>query len=95
MSGKPSSGYFFGYLDSIRAFAVLGVVFFHCLYFDPDGGPLKKALFSLVRGGWMGVPIFFVLSGFLISFPIFKNSDAFSLKSNQRQLSNLIRCRIF
>jgi peptidoglycan/LPS O-acetylase OafA/YrhL len=41
-------------LDGIRAFAVLGVMFFH-------------AGVSWARGGLLGVDVFFVLSGFLIT----------------------------
>ncbi|WP_316810262.1 acyltransferase [Pedobacter heparinus] len=43
-------------LDGLRGFAVLLVVFFHCFGFT------KLSYF-----GWMGVDLFFVLSGFLIT----------------------------
>jgi peptidoglycan/LPS O-acetylase OafA/YrhL len=38
-------------LDGLRAFAVLIVLFHHC---------------RLLPGGWIGVDVFFVLSGYLI-----------------------------
>lgn len=41
-------------LDGLRAIAVIGVLFFHLL-------PTE------VKGGWLGVPLFFVISGYLIS----------------------------
>jgi len=49
-------------IDGLRAFAVLGVVAFHTF---PDH----------LRGGFIGVDIFFVISGYLISTIIFENLD--------------------
>lgn len=57
-------------IDGLRAFAVIAVIFFH-------------AEFYLFRGGYVGVDIFFVISGYLISNLIFKemHSKTFSLKN--------------
>ncbi|MBO9521971.1 MAG: acyltransferase [Nocardioidaceae bacterium] len=49
-------------LDGIRAFAVLAVVAFHA--------GLKPA-----TGGWLGVDIFFVLSGYLITLILLREQD--------------------
>ncbi len=47
-------------IDLLRAVAIIGVVFFHL------GDPLNINPFQINRFGWMGVDLFFVLSGFLI-----------------------------
>ncbi|MGY2185517.1 O-acetyltransferase OatA [compost metagenome] len=49
-------------IDGLRAIAVLAVVGFH-------------AFPSLIRGGFVGVDVFFVISGFLISTIIFESLD--------------------
>ena len=47
-------------LDGLRFLAFLLVFFFHALQFSPWGN------WAIIRFGYLGVPIFFVLSGFLI-----------------------------
>ena len=49
-------------IDGLRAFAVLAVVAFH-------------AFPSSVKGGFIGVDVFFVISGYLITTIIFENLD--------------------
>jgi peptidoglycan/LPS O-acetylase OafA/YrhL len=48
-------------LDTLRAFAVLVVMLYHLSIF----GELPKSLLPVTAYGWMGVDLFFVLSGFL------------------------------
>ncbi len=50
-------------IDGLRAFAVLSVVIFH-------------AFPSLIPGGFVGVDVFFVISGFLISGILFKEIES-------------------
>ncbi len=50
-------------LDGLRAFAILGVILFHCY---PGEGWLSWSRFA-GEAGWMGVDLFFVLSGYLIT----------------------------
>jgi peptidoglycan/LPS O-acetylase OafA/YrhL len=57
-------------LDTLRGVAVLLVLFFHGFNFNPihfsPTGVIRWYLFA-TAGGWIGVNLFFVLSGFLIT----------------------------
>ena len=57
-------------LDVMRAAAILLVVFSHTLWIVPNAKGLVLDLLSL--SGFLGVEIFFVLSGFLIGKIIYK-----------------------
>jgi peptidoglycan/LPS O-acetylase OafA/YrhL len=57
-------------LDTIRGIAVLGVLLLHAFSWQYAGlhfGALARALLVATRPGWLGVNLFFVLSGFLIT----------------------------
>ena len=57
-------------LDTIRGMAILGVVFYHGLYWARDLGPYSRGqrqFLTLMATGQFGVNLFFVLSGFLIT----------------------------
>ena len=52
-------------LDTLRSVAILAVITFHICAFHSDG-VLQPFLDPIGRFGWMGVDLFFVLSGYLI-----------------------------
>jgi peptidoglycan/LPS O-acetylase OafA/YrhL len=74
----PASGYFFPFLDGMRGIAILSVVIFHTVYFNPST-TLGVMANSLVSTGGFGVPIFFTLSGFLISLAVFTAKNPFDV----------------
>jgi peptidoglycan/LPS O-acetylase OafA/YrhL len=57
-------------LDALRGVAILGVIFLHGFYWQYSGlhfSRLQRLLLLATRPGWLGVNLFFVLSGFLIT----------------------------
>lgn len=54
-------------LTALRFFAALFVLLYHSRYFA-EGGWLEIPMFALFSAGDLGVDIFFVLSGFVISY---------------------------
>jgi peptidoglycan/LPS O-acetylase OafA/YrhL len=82
---SASTGSHFDVLDGLRGVAILLVVCSHALYTNPSQGIIQKLVnYGLIQGGWMGVPIFFVLSGFLISYPFFQKRETDPQFWNQR-----------
>ena len=67
----PSSGSHFELLDGLRGLAILLVICSHHFYVNPALGKTFGFVGGLIHSGWMGVPVFFVLSGFVISYPLF------------------------
>jgi len=55
-------------LDFLRAFAIIMVVFFHILVMFPH----PDWLANVAKFGWIGVDLFFALSGFLIASQLFE-----------------------
>ena len=61
-------------LDLLRAVAVFLVIGRHVKYpLDAGWGPIGETVMrTWTRGGWVGVDLFFVLSGFLVSGLLFR-----------------------
>ena len=55
-------------LDGLRAFAILPVMLHHCW-------PAGHWTSFLAEAGWMGVDLFFVLSGYLITGILLKSGS--------------------
>lgn len=77
-------------IDGLRAVAVLGVFFFHLNW-------------PMFKGGWLGVDVFFVISGFLISSLLLKEMEStgsvslsdFYLRRVRRIMPALLVCLLF
>ena len=58
-------------LDSFRATAVLMVLLSHCVYGwplpDASTAWIPRTALALISHGWLGVDLFFILSGYLIT----------------------------
>ncbi len=54
-------------LDGLRGLAVLMVMFGHFWLAQKPVGALQTWAYTIVQNGWVGVDLFFVLSGFLIT----------------------------
>lgn len=63
----PALGKHVPMLDGLRGLAILVVMCFHSLILRPDMGTDANLYLKLMHAGWMGVDLFFVLSGFLIT----------------------------
>lgn len=65
-------------LDTLRGVAVLGVVLLHGFYWQYSTlsvGALARKILVLTQPGWVGVNLFFVLSGFLITGILLDSRD--------------------
>mgnify|MGYP001181482924 CR=1 FL=1 len=78
-------------IDGLRTIAVFGVIFYHANFFALGH--------NLFQGGFIGVDIFFVISGYLISGLIFKEiylTNSFSFKNfYERRIRRIIPVLFF
>ena len=63
----PRPGEHLPALDGLRGIAIIVVLCFHSLVLRPDMGTAANLYLKVMSGGWVGVDLFFVLSGFLIT----------------------------
>lgn len=71
-SRETSGGRFIPQIDGLRTLAVLTVVLFHLddQMGKPEvSGAVDRAFTSLIRRGFLGVPIFFAISAFIVALP--------------------------
>ncbi len=85
-------------LDGLRAIAILWVVLHNALAFDFGSGERIKVLSIIANAGWVGVQLFFVLSGFLITRNLIRtreNPNYFRAFYTRRALRILPLCYVF
>lgn len=68
-------------LDTLRGLAILLVLLYHCTPNDNPNLGLSSLLFKVATAGWLGVDLFFVLSGYLVG------SAILNLKQRGRPIS--------
>ena len=64
---EPERGRHSPALDGIRGLAVIMVMAHHWTFLNGSRNPFDQTLTSAMNWGWIGVELFFVLSGFLIT----------------------------
>jgi peptidoglycan/LPS O-acetylase OafA/YrhL len=69
---NPSSSRDYEFLDGLRGIAILIVVLDHLIYTNPKSSVWIHFIGGIFGMGATGVPLFFTLSGFLISWPFWK-----------------------
>jgi peptidoglycan/LPS O-acetylase OafA/YrhL len=83
-SRRTSSGHFIPEIDGLRFIAIAWVYIFHlCAYTEqkiPGIAPTPDILKPVLHYGFFGVPVFFVISGFVLALPF----ASYRLKNTQR-----------
>ena len=62
------------FVDGLRGFAALGVVVYHISRYGSIAAAARSVtpnwLATLLKHGWVGVQMFFVMSGFVIAYSL-------------------------
>src|SRR5579872_3761860 len=62
------------YIDALRGIAALGVACYHIARYEPGDQPARELIPGFVQAafdyGWIGVQVFFVISGFVIAYSL-------------------------
>ncbi|MFZ3046680.1 MAG: hypothetical protein WA151_12270, partial [Desulfatirhabdiaceae bacterium] len=61
------------HVDALRGLAALAVCLFHLTRYKPGFLPEYSILKSICQYGYLGVEIFFVISGFIIPLALFRS----------------------
>jgi peptidoglycan/LPS O-acetylase OafA/YrhL len=100
LARSTSSGRYLPEIDGLRCFAILAVIVFHLAGYVNQKSPRQFAIptdqewtFRLARTGHIGVQLFFIISGFVVSLPFALHHLAEGKKVDLRQyfLRRLIR----
>jgi peptidoglycan/LPS O-acetylase OafA/YrhL len=71
-------------LDGLRTFSILLVIVSHLTICATHGGPGRNLMLAFTQNGSLGVSFFFVISGFLITTLLLRESDQFQRVSLER-----------
>jgi len=92
---KPSSLERFAFLDALRGLGALGVACYHIHRYRPLRDPVDSLLpafvQTLLQYGWVGVPVFFVIAGFVTAYTLRKTvlTQAFVTNFTLRRIVRL------
>src|SRR5262245_48068528 len=75
-SSRPDGDARLVFIDALRGLAALAVAAYHIERYGPFKEPVRRILDGpidyTIRHGWMGVEVFFVISGFVIAYSLRK-----------------------
>lgn len=95
-SGSGRAGARLPELEGFRALAVLSVMAFHYLQRFADYYPYGGQLLPPARYGWLGVYLFFIISGFVIALTLYQTRSLvdFVLRRIARLLPAMLLCAL-